>query len=268
MCSANFPMCSAPRIRTLGSCSLMPFENSVSEGSTPVTSRPHRINPILAKEAEATLNQYLAAGLIRHSTSPYSSPVVVISNTSLGVRSTVNYKKGNQISKLNQLPIPRVDQVLDTLGSRREFSPFDLVSSVHQIKAHKDTVPLTAFCTPTGLYEQLIMPQGSSASPGWFVKVINEVIKDLKQVAAYLDTSRRLAHSSNAFKSITSRFPPRRRDWVPQMRTSWAPPFPRKSVCIDQYADAHGCEAGPCTDGWYQLLPHCFARLVQEASPD
>ena len=31
------------------------------------------------------------------------------------------------------------------------------------------------------------MPQGSSASPGWFVKVINEVIKSLKQVAAHLD---------------------------------------------------------------------------------
>ena len=31
------------------------------------------------------------------------------------------------------------------------------------------------------------MPQGSSASPGWFVKVIKELIKDLKQVAAYLD---------------------------------------------------------------------------------
>ena len=31
------------------------------------------------------------------------------------------------------------------------------------------------------------MPQGSSASPEWFVKVTNEVIKDLKQVAAYLD---------------------------------------------------------------------------------
>ena len=31
------------------------------------------------------------------------------------------------------------------------------------------------------------MPQGSNASPGWFVKVINEVIKGLEQVAAYLD---------------------------------------------------------------------------------
>ena len=31
------------------------------------------------------------------------------------------------------------------------------------------------------------MPQGSSASPGWRVKAINEVTKDLKQVAANLD---------------------------------------------------------------------------------
>ena len=31
------------------------------------------------------------------------------------------------------------------------------------------------------------MPQDSSASPRWFVKVINEVIKDLKQEVAYLD---------------------------------------------------------------------------------
>ena len=135
---------------------------------------------------DATLHQYLAAGLIQHSTSPYSSPLVVIRKKSGGVRITVNGKKRNQICKLSQLPIPRVDQVLDSLGSGRVFSLFDLVSSFHQITARKDTVPLTAFCTPPGLYERLVMPQGSSALPGWFIKVINEVIKGLKQVAAYL----------------------------------------------------------------------------------
>ena len=31
------------------------------------------------------------------------------------------------------------------------------------------------------------MPQGGSASPGWVVKVINDVIKGLEQVATYLD---------------------------------------------------------------------------------
>ena len=112
-----------PKSKTeFGSCSLMPFEISVPEVSTPVTSRPHRINPILANEVDATLNFYLAADLIQHSTSSYSSPLVVIPKKSGGVRSTVNYKKLNKISSLSQLPIPRVDQVLDSLGKGRVFA--------------------------------------------------------------------------------------------------------------------------------------------------
>ena len=120
----------------------------VTEGSAPVTSQPHRINPILAKDVDATLSQYLAAGLIQHSTSPYSSPLVVIPKKSGGVKITVNYKKLNQISKLSQLPIPRVDQVLDSMGSGRVFSLFDVVSSFYQIKVHKDTVPLQRSAHP------------------------------------------------------------------------------------------------------------------------
>ena len=87
----------------------MPFEISVPEANAPVTSRPHRITSILAKEEKATLNQHLAAGLIQHSTLPYSSPMVVIPNNSMGVKITVNYKKLNQISKLSRLPMPRVE---------------------------------------------------------------------------------------------------------------------------------------------------------------
>ena len=68
----------------------MPFEISVPEGSAPVTSRPHPINPILAKEVDATLNRYLAAGLIQDSTYPYSSPLVAIPSKSGGVWITVN----------------------------------------------------------------------------------------------------------------------------------------------------------------------------------
>ena len=91
---------------------------------------------------------------------------MVIPRKSGGVRITVNYKQLNKIRSLSQLPILRVDQVLDSLGKGLVFSLFDLVSSFHQITAHKNTVPLTAFCTLTGLHKWLVMPQGSSASPG------------------------------------------------------------------------------------------------------
>ena len=93
----------------------------------------------------------------------------------------------NNISILGQLPSPRVDEILDKLGRGRIFLPFYFACSFHQITVHKDTTPLTAFCTPTRLFEWLVTPQGSSAAPGWFVKVINEVIKGLANVADYLD---------------------------------------------------------------------------------
>ena len=124
-----------------GSCSLMPFKIIVPPDSEPVTSRPYRINPILAKKADAVLDQYLAAGLIQHSTSPSSSPMVAIPKKDGGVRITINYKKLNAISSLGQLPIPRVDEVFDSLGNGRIFSLFDLVSSFHQITLDKDTIP-------------------------------------------------------------------------------------------------------------------------------
>ena len=78
---------------------------------------------------DTALNQYLAAGLIQHSTSPYSSPLVVIPRKPGGMRITVTYKNLEKISKLSQLPIPHADQVLNSLGTGRVFSLFDLVSS-------------------------------------------------------------------------------------------------------------------------------------------
>ena len=139
------------------------------------------------------------------------SLLVVIPKNSEGVRISANYKKLNHISSLSQLPIPRVDQVLDPLGKGRVFSVFDLISSSHQNTTHKDTVHLTAFGTPTGLYNWLVMRQRSSTSLGWFIKVINEVIEGVAQVAVYLDDFIVLDYDSTArVKKIRALFEGRR----------------------------------------------------------
>ena len=87
-----------------------------------MTSRPYRVNRLMAKQMDTILDKYLAAGLIQHSTSPYASPVVIIPKKSGGNRLTINYKKLENISILSQLPIPRVDEILDKLGTGRVFS--------------------------------------------------------------------------------------------------------------------------------------------------
>ena len=170
-----------------GECSLRPFEIKVPPGTQPIQSRPYRLNPVLSKQADAILDSYIAAGLIQHSTSPWSSPLVCVPKKSGGIRITVNYQKLNKVTEIPQIAIPRVDEVLDTLGGGSVFSVFDLFSGFTQLTIHPDTIPLTAFCTPNGLYEWLRMPQGAAGAPAWFVSVMRLVTAGLDNIRMYLD---------------------------------------------------------------------------------
>ena len=104
-----------------------------------------------------------------------------------GIRITVNYEKLNKVTEIPQVAIPRVDEVLDTLGGGSVFSVFDLFSGFTQLTIHPDTIPLTAFCTPNGLYEWLRMPQGGSGAPAWFVSVMRLVTAGLDNIRMSLD---------------------------------------------------------------------------------
>ena len=170
-----------------GACSLRPFKIKVPPGTHPIQSRPYRLNPVLSKQVDAILDSYLAAGLTQHSTSPWSSPLVCVPKQSGGIRITVNYQKLNKVTEIPQIAIPRVDEVHDTLGGGSVFSVFDLFSGFTQLTIHPDTIPLTAFCTPNGLYEWLRMPQGAAGSPAWFVSVMRLVTDGLDNIRMYLD---------------------------------------------------------------------------------
>ena len=62
-------------------CSLRPFETKVPHGTQPIQSRTYRLNLVLSKQVDAILDSYLAACLIQHSTSPWSSPLVCVPKT-------------------------------------------------------------------------------------------------------------------------------------------------------------------------------------------
>ena len=177
---------SSPKL-DYGECSLRPFEIKVPPGTQPIQSRPYRPNPVLSKQVEAILGSYLAAGLIQHSASPWSSPLVCVPKKSGGIRITVNYQKLNKVTEIPQIAISRIDEVLDTLGGGSVFSVFDLFSGFTQLTIHQDTIPLTAFCTPNGLYEWLRMPHGAAGAPTWFVSVMRLVTAGIDNIRMYLD---------------------------------------------------------------------------------
>lgn len=141
------------------SCFLLPSEFVVLLGTFPVTFRPYHINPILAKQVGALLDEYLATGLIQHSASPYEIPLVVIPKRGGGVRIMVKYKNLNNLSILDQLFILRVGDVLDYLNKGKLFPPLDLGLSFHQIVAHKNGITVTAVQQPSYMNSLLCLKE-------------------------------------------------------------------------------------------------------------
>ena len=165
------------------------FEIKLKEDAkTSIVSRSYRYNPVVAREVDSSIEKYLKAAIMRRSQSPYTAPVVVVLKKNGGVRITCDYRRLNEATVIPQTPIPRIDELLDTLGSASFFSSFDMMSGFHQIMIGENSVPLTAFCTASGLYDFLVMLMGRSGSPGHFQRVMRQVTADLAYfVTIYID---------------------------------------------------------------------------------
>ncbi|GIM12050.1 hypothetical protein Vretimale_15433, partial [Volvox reticuliferus] len=128
-------------------------------------------------------------GLIQPSTSPWGSPILFAAKKDGGLRMCINYRQLNKATIKNWYPIPNPEDLFDALHGATIFSSIDLQSGYHQIRIGENDRQKTAFHTPFGHYEFLVLSMGLANAPATFQTVMNTVFKPYigKFVLVYLD---------------------------------------------------------------------------------
>ena len=156
-------------------------QHSIDTGDArPIKQSPYRVSQAQRDEIEAHLANMLKQGIIDVSSSPWSSPIVLVKKKDGTTRFCVDYRKLNAVTRKDSYPLPRIDDVLDSLSGSKYFTTLDLQSGYHQVAMHSDSKDKTAFVMHAGVYAYDVMSFGLCNALPCFQRLMSRVLHGLK----------------------------------------------------------------------------------------
>ena len=148
---------------------------------------------MMLKEEEALnqwLDEQLKVILIVESKSRYVVPYFYIPKKDGSLWLVQDYRKLNQVTIKNKMPLPLIGEVIDKLKEARYFNKLDLTWGYNNVQIKGRDEWKAAFLTNKGLFKPQVMYFGLCNSPGTFQRMMNSIFQELLHegvLANYMD---------------------------------------------------------------------------------
>ncbi|MCO5551171.1 hypothetical protein L7F22_004668 [Adiantum nelumboides] len=144
-------------------------------GSSPPNKAPYRVSRVQQEEIMRQVNEFVEKGMVRPSSSPFCSPVLLVHKKDGTYHMCADYRALNRITIKNRFLVPRIEDLFNKLQGSTYFTRIDLKSGYHQIRIVDGDIIKTAFRTTFGLYEYLVMSFGLTNAPATFNRMIERI---------------------------------------------------------------------------------------------
>uniref|UniRef100_A0A0K6S656 Reverse transcriptase domain-containing protein n=2 Tax=Chromera velia CCMP2878 TaxID=1169474 RepID=A0A0K6S656_9ALVE len=148
------------------------FKIELEPGAQPSAKPPYRLSYAELEEMKKQLKDYMDRGFIRPSTSPFGAPAFFVKKKDGTFRMVIDYRPLNKVTVKDTFPLPRAEELMETLFGKRWFTKLDLRQFFHQLRIAMGDSYKTAFVTRWGTFEWLVMPFGVSNAPPASMRLI------------------------------------------------------------------------------------------------
>ena len=146
------------------------FEEGLGTFTGPKFSKARQVPYAMKGKIEEELKRLQEEGTIESvQFSEWAPPIVPIMKPDHFLCICGDYKTTvNQVSKLDNYPIPKMEDFLATLGGGKKLTKLDMSQAYQQLQLDHESKRYTTFNTRTGLFQCNRLPNGISSSPDIF----------------------------------------------------------------------------------------------------
>ncbi|XP_021807305.1 uncharacterized protein LOC110751178 [Prunus avium] len=161
-------------------CSTQGLKKSKQTQFLLVSQKRRNFAPERVAIIEAEIDKLLAAGFIKEvSYSEWLANVVLVAKQEKGKwRVCVDYTDLNKAWPKDNFPLPRIDQLVDSISGNQLLSFMDAYSGYNQIMMHEDDKAKTSFIIERGTYCYKVMPFGVKNVGATYQGLVNKIFKE------------------------------------------------------------------------------------------